>query len=160
MMLSVAALAGQVVDFGAIPWWTAAALITGIAWALLEARLVKAGFVRQKALDEVAAKLEGCVRTTEMDGLSRRMDEKLASADRDREAVKSMCIMTRDDLDGTRDRTTRLEGQHESLSTRLVDSLKPLPGIESTLRELLVSQGRLATEIENLKRGRNGNGGT
>jgi hypothetical protein len=154
MMLSVAALAGQVVDFGAIPWWTAAALITGLAWALLEARLVKAGFVRQKALDEVKEAVDDRVTTKDVDGLAQRLEDKIALSVRDAEVTSRMVLMVRTDLDETRDRTTRLEGQHESLNTRLVDSLKPLPGIESTLRELLVSQGRLATEIENLKRGR------
>jgi beta-phosphoglucomutase-like phosphatase (HAD superfamily) len=149
MLTMLTTLAGPVIDLSEIPW-TAITIGVGVAWALLEARLVKAGFVRQKALDAACGQISACVTMKDFNGLSDRLDAKLTAGEHERESTSRQLIMARTDLDNTRDRTTRLEGQHE----RLVDSLKPLPGIESTLRELLVQQERLVTEVENLKRGR------
>jgi hypothetical protein len=143
-------LVGPVIDLGEVPW-TAVTIGVGIVWVLLEARIVKAGFVRQKALDTLSIRVDGCVPIKDFDGLSARLSVTQAASDHERDAISRQVLVARTDLDATRDRTTRLEGQHELLTARLVDSLKPLPGIESTLREILVQQERLATEIENLK---------
>lgn len=151
--MTLLSLAGPVVDFGAVPW-TAIMIGVGLGWALLEARLVKAGFVRQKSLDDVATKVGTCVRTQDMDGLARRFEERMTAGDREREALETLYITNRTDLDATRDRTTRLEGEHQALATRIMDRLAALPEIDRKLDKALLGLERHETEIANLKRDR------
>jgi len=152
MLTSFATLAGPVIDFGQVPW-TAVTIGVGLALILIEARLIKSGFVKQGALDSLSGKVEHCIRIDAVDGLAKRIDDRFSAIDRERDALKSMTIMNRDDLDGARDRVTRLEGQHVALSERIMDRLNTLAELNPKLDRALLAIERHESDIANLKRG-------
>lgn len=151
-MTTLATMAGPVIDLGDIPW-TSVTIGLGIAWVLLEARIVKAGFVRQKALDTVSGRVDGCVTMKDFDGLSARFDARIKAADNERDSISRQLLMARTDLDNTRDRTTKIEGEQRALVDKLVESVRPLGRIEEKLDRVLEAQARHDAEIEMLKRG-------
>ena len=80
-------------------------------------------------------------------------DQRFATMGREHDALQSMTIMNRDDLDGTRDRVTRLEGQHVALSERIMDRLNTLAELNPKLDRALLAIERHESDIANLKRG-------
>lgn len=134
-MLSSALAPSTVIDLAAIPWPTVMILL-GAAFILLEARLVKGGFVKRDALD----------------GLGARLDAKIATGDSGREVLERGAIMLRTDLDDTRDRVTRLEMTVKAVEDRVDEHIiKPLGRIEDKVDILVGKQSYNEADIDGLK---------
>jgi hypothetical protein len=144
--MNAASLAGPVIDLSEVPW-TALTIGVAILWSLLEARLNKAGYVRQKAVDDIVTQLAACVRVADLDGLARRLEERVAVNTTELERQSRAWIMDRTDLDQTRDRVTRLEEQNRATLASLTRIETGIAGLTGKLSAV----DRLEADVENLK---------
>lgn len=118
-------------DWSAVPGWVWP-LLGGIMFTALEVRLAKAGFVKREDLN----------------GLGERLNTRSAEITRAADATTALVVQLRADLDGTRDRVTRMELNHEALSRQVVT---PLSRIEEKMDKFIQQQTRHDVEIDGLK---------
>jgi len=125
-----------VIDLAEIPWATVA-IALGVAWTLLEARLMKAGYVKEPSLD----------------GLGKSLRERQDVAAKEVESLSRQFLMARADLDETRDRVTRTEAAHEAMSARMTEQVTtPLARIEGMMSQYLQTAAHQAADIDMLKK--------